>query len=146
MNPFEYSNNAYPNFYNNNNIDIDNLNPYHNCDNYHESRTDNQSSNNLLNSYCLYINENSVENSHNDIFNDNENDNPYIKLEDKHLNFQNISNDDLFNLNNQTTFNDEEESKFILYLKNNKFINQEHILENDIFINKEKKRFYKKSK
>ena len=106
MNPLEYSNNAYPNFYNNNNIDIDNLNPYHNCDNYHESRTDNQSSNNLLNSYCLYINENSVENSHNDIFNDNENDNPYIKLEDKHLNFQNISNDDLFNLNNQTTFND----------------------------------------
>ena len=144
MNPLEYSNNAYPNFYNNNNIDIDNLNPYHNYDNYHESRTDNQSSNNLLNSYCLYINENSLENSHNDIFNDNENDNPYIKLEDKHLNFQNISNDDLFNLNNQTTFNDEEESKFILYLKNNKFINQEHILENDIFINKEKKDFIKK--
>ena len=144
MNPLEYSNNAYPNFYNNNNIDIDNLNPFHNYDNYHESRTDNQSSNNLLNSYCLYINENSLENSHNDIFNDNENDNPYIKLEDKHLNFQNISNDDLFNLNNQTTFNDEEESKFILYLKNNKFINQEHILENDIFINKEKKDFIKK--
>ena len=142
MNSMEYSNNFYPNFYDNDNIDMDNLNPIHNYDNYHESRTENQSSNNLLNSYCPYINENSVENSNNDIFKDN--DNPYIKLEDKQLNFAPISNNELFNLNNQTTFIDEEESKFIIYFKNNKFINQEHILENDIFINKEKKDFIKK--
>ena len=107
-----------------------------NQNNYHESRTENQSSNNLLSSFNNY---NSINNNNDDSNVENE-----IEIDSKDkannfLNYEKESEDNLININN--SFKEEEKNKFILYLKENNYIKNKNIYEKDILINKDKKKY-----
>ena len=123
------NNMLYNSFSNENNEN--NSNPNSSFNNvYHESQVENNNQN-LLNSFQLPLTINNYSQEEDCFFNDNS----YKKLIDKNSEDNSI---------NEHIIEDNENSKFILYLKNNKFINKNKILDIDLFINQEKKYYEQK--
>lgn len=129
-NPLSNGYNHLERFINNGDVDYNNDNPYipihSNRESFHEGG-------NLVNSY--YSNNSFIDNINKTIIASINDSN--ILNEDNHTNLNDSS---------QYEFKEEEEnnSKFTLFLKNNKYIKDNKILENESNINKEKKRFESK--
>ena len=112
---------------------------------YRESRLDIQNNSNLLNSGS-YNSLNNINESNSNINSNSNSDNHTFdifgfKSKDKNINYEKNSEDNLILLNDQNSSLEQENSKFIQYLIKNNFISENNIIENDISINKEKKKF-----
>ena len=114
-------------------------NPYgysFNNNHYQESQPENQNDH-LLNSLRPDSNNNNI----NSFDSDNQDDNFFLnELGYKKLIDQNSEQNSI----NQDFLDDNEYSKFILYLKNNNFISNNNILDNDLYINQDKKNYEQK--